>query len=676
MFHYFDKEILCIEGGWLYDPENNIMTKDQYNNLIRRNKMNRLQRGGNGRPALIEYKSIPLRFRQKIEDKIGYDPAQQAKHSYFRKHLLIDKEAVSFFANFQTESGQPLPIDRQREYHQNAMFLNALHTVRNNIAGRRKTMGGRTAGIWENLTDVINDLRDEFKHSLPSNPVRLKSRMKTYLEDGYPSLIHRGFGNNNSRKVNEALEQLILSIYVMHNKPYPVMVRDIYLQFLAGQVDIIYTVGGEMFNREDFFNEKGAPVTISEATIWNYINNPKNRAIVDSQRNDSHYYNNIHRPHHHRNRPQYGLSKISLDDRDLPYGKFIFGNQKLRVKAYYAYDVASGSLIGAAYSKIKDKDLFLKCNRDMFAFLKQNNLPFPLEVEVEHHIVNKFADDLMKAGNVFQHVRWCNPGNSQEKRAEHLNRAKKYGYEKRYFDGVGRFTLTEANRPPQDKVWDDDGMHIKEKIYDYDDLVAMDRYSIEQFNNGLHPDQKSYPGKTRLQVLIENVNPNAVIFQDHIVAQYAGIQTQTSIRRNQYVRVNYADYQLPDPNMVSRLQPNNYTVDAYYLPNDGVIDRVHIFQNGVYLATCQKINKYNEATAEQTDEDRKYFADQSKYVAGFDGMIRKGREEKTRKLMIIPKEDYSKMDVKVEPKEETADVSWEDIETDFSSYANKAVNDF
>ena len=43
----------------------------------------------------------------------------------------------------------------------------------------------------------------------------------------------------------------------------------------------------------------------------------------------------------------------------------------------------------------------------------------PAQVEVEHHLVNNFADGLMKAGVVFPFVRWCNPGNSQEKRAEH-----------------------------------------------------------------------------------------------------------------------------------------------------------------------------------------------------------------------------------------------------------------
>ncbi len=631
MTHYYNNETLCIEGGWMVDS--GIMTKDIYNNSIKRNKMNRLQRGGNGRPSLIEYASIPERFKTKIKELLGYDPTQIEKHAYFREHLHVDRDAVTFFSGFQTPTGRPLPIERQKEYHQNAMFLNALHQLQNEISARRKTMGGRLGGIWENLSHITNDLRHEFGHTLPGTAIRLREKSRQYQQEGLDCLVHSGYGNNNSRKVNQALERLIMSIFVMNNKPYPGMVRDIYLEFLANKVDIIDRETGEMFNRMDFYNDKGIPLVISEATIWNYVNNPKNRAIADSKRNDYHYYNNLHRPHHHRSRPQYSLSKISLDDVDLQ-GKIMHGGKKQRVKAYYAYDVASGALIGASYSKTKDKDLFIACMRDMWGFLAGHGLGFPLELEVEHHIVNKFEDDLMKAGKVFPHIRWCAPGNSQEKRAEHFNRAKKYGYAKRYNDGVGRWTLSEANRPKQDKIWDDDGMHLKEKVYDFDELVANDRYIIGKYNNSPHPDQKKYKGLSRMEVLLANVNPDTVSFQPHIVAKYAGAHVATSIRRNQYVRVNYANYQLPSVEIIARLQPNNYKVDAYYLESD--LGKVHLFQDGAYLTTCQLLERYNEATAEQTEADHRAYQNQAKYVAQYDGMIRKGRAEKTTKLEITP----------------------------------------
>ena len=69
--------------------------------------------------------------------------------------------------------------------------------------------------------------------------------------------------------------------------------------------------------------------------------------------------------------------------------------------------------------------------RNMFQTLDRNGMYIPAELEVEHHLVSDFADGLMQAGTVFPLIRWCNPGNSREKRAEHFNRAKKYGVEKR-----------------------------------------------------------------------------------------------------------------------------------------------------------------------------------------------------------------------------------------------------
>ena len=113
-----------------------------------------------------------------------------------------------------------------------------------------------------------------------------------------------------------------------------------------------------------------------------------------------------------------------MDDRDLPR-KMLNGK---RVKAYYAYDVKSGCVIGAAYSKTKDEELFLDCLRDMFRNITKNGWGIPGEVEVENHLVNKFFDDLAV---MFPNVKICIPGNHREKRAEHLNRAKKYTTEKK-----------------------------------------------------------------------------------------------------------------------------------------------------------------------------------------------------------------------------------------------------
>jgi hypothetical protein len=406
----------------------------------------------------------------------------------------------------------------------------------------------------------------------------------------------------------------------------------LYLAFLGGAIQVVNTKTGELYNRLDFYNEDGTPIMISEATVWNYINDPKNRILVDKYRSGGLEFNNIHRPHHHRHAPNFSLSKISMDDRDLPRKLHDGG----RVKSYLSYEVLSGAVIGIAYARKKDKQLFINCMRNMFQFLHQNDMGMPLEVEVEHHLVNSYKDDLMKAEVVFPFVRWCNPGNSQEKHAEHFNKAKKYGYEKRYQDGIGRwYAKLEANRTIQNKVFDEDNDNYKSKTYEFDQLIADDLESIEAYNNGLHPNQKKYKGLSRLEVLKANLNPDLATLKPYLLARYIGNSVDTSIRRSQYVTVNYTKYQLPAPEVMQQLLPNNYEVTAYWLPKaNGSVPEIYIYQGVTFICKCDSIATYNTSSAEQTKLDKQAYQNQSTYVRKFDEMVKTGREELGRtKLM-------------------------------------------
>lgn len=633
--------ILCVEGGWLYG-ESGIMTKSNYDRLKRDGWVKVERRACKGTPALVSYNSIPERFKKVIVEKFG-DPNKTTKHNQFKSYLQPDAEAMEFYSSYRLADGRALPEKAIQEYCTNASLLNALVLVEGNKSSQRKTLGGSVRGIWDKLALVVEQLKDEYPHTLPANSRRLKDRMKAYKNDGYMALVHRNYCNDNSRKVSASLENLILSLYTLPNKPYSSSVHDMYLQFLGGGIDVADSGTGELFDREAFLDKNGMPVLVSESTIWNYINNPKNRAIVDRLRNDGHFYNDIHRPHHHRHAPVYSLSKISMDDRDIPH-KMQDGN---RVKAYYAYDVASGCVIGASYSRLKDKSLFIDCIRDMFRNIYRYGFGMPMEVEVEHHLVNNYKDDLMKAGTIFPFVRWCNPGNSQEKRAEHFNRAKKYGYEKKYQDGIGRFfSKLEANRPPQEKIFDEHNNNYKTKHFTFDELVADDLYTIEKYNNDLHPKQKLYKGMTRMDVMQLNVNPNLANIDKPVLAKCIGEKVKTTIRRSQYVRVQYNDYQLPSPQVLELLEPNNYKVVAYYIPEkDQTIGDVYLYQDGDFITKCEKIETYNEATAEQTEVDTAAYHNQAKYVSEFDAMTKKGKKQLARIEVIDNSERFENIEV-------------------------------
>lgn len=638
MPQYHDNIVVISLDEWLSAG----LSYELYKSDRKRGYLRTVNRASFNNSVLIEFDSLKEMRKSIIKAKYG-DPREQLQPNTFATQLKMDGAAFTFFSNYILTDGRRLPEENIREYVANASVLNGVSTVIKSRIAMRRALGGRAnrGEIWENLAQSIAALdRGQWAHTLPANSRRLKEKHRIYEVEGYTSLIHKNFGNQVARKVNVDIERLVLSLYCLPNKPYLKTTHDLYLQFLSGDIDVYDVESGELFNRDDFFNDNGEPIVLSASTINNYINDPKNRVIVDKVRTGSLEFQQTHRPHHHRTGPNYSLSKISMDDRDLPR-KLHDGS---RVKAYYAYDVASGCVIGAAYSKNKDTGLFIDCMRDMFRLIDSNGLGMPMEVEVEHHLVNRFKDDLMKAGVVFPFVRWCAPGNSQEKYAEVLNRVKKYGYEKKYQNGIGRFyAKIEANRPKVDKIWDEGGMKIKESTYSFEQLVAEDRQVIERYNNDIHPNQKKYKGMTRMDVLLKCKNPNLADINKALVARYIGEKVLTSIKRSGSVTVQYAEYLPSTPEIIEKLQPNNYNVEAYYMPTEsGEIGEVYIYQNGEFIDTCTPMPEYNTARAEQTEADFEAITAQSKYVNQFDAMVKRGKKNLAKVGIIENNQDEPK----------------------------------
>ena len=603
------------------------MSYYQYEYEKRMGRLTTLNKPGKDSVVQIDFSSIKKRrYVDAIIKFLGFDPRKKGTGNLVADAMRADAKALEFFTSYEIEEDRYLLPENVKEYCANAEVLNAITEVVNSMTSHRRSRNISTKGMWKVITDNVDDIKcTNSLVTLPSSQIRLKEKHANYLKNGYSSLIHRGFRNTNRLKVAAHMERLLLSIAGMPNKPYNNTIRDIYLQFVGGAVDVVDFETGEMFLREDFFDKDGNPITISDSTVWNYVNDPKNLAILDRVRMGQHRYNGKHRPHVHRNTNiAYSLSKISMDDRDLE--KMANG---IRVKAYYAFDVKSRALIGYAHSKSKDRSLFVECMRNMFRLLHKNGMGMPLEVEVENHLVNQFKDTLMVAGEVFKYVRWCNAGNSQEKYAEIMNRQLKYQVAKKDRH-VGRpFSRKETTNTMDSfkKEWNEEGMKLVERTYSYDEIVAIDLADIAKWNNMLHEDQVTYKGMTHMEVFLANANPASAKYDEVVLAKYIGDFTDTTIKRSQYVRVMYNDYQLPNPNVLSRLLPNNYKVEAYWIPSeDGSIGHVYLYQDGEFICKATKIEKFSTAKAEWTDRDEEIYKEQTDYIVSFDRMTKGGKK--------------------------------------------------
>ena len=491
---------LCISARELVDG--GIMTQSNYCQLVTRKKVTVARRGGGAnRYALVAVSSLPDTYREKV-NALYPDPSLEVLLAWLGANYEIDQAAVTYFNDWKVKCGHDGAKDEHvAEYVANASVLNACIRLYNNAKAIHKTMGLKYD--WSMMAQAVEGYRIKTGHTLPTSMLRFRKKVNEYKAEGYACLISGKFGNQSRRKVDYKTERLILSIAIQPNKPFNTSVWEMYNSFVCGELDVFDYETGELLNPEDWIDKNGDPLSLSESTITNYLNMPKNRVLIDQKLMSYSTFMHEQMPHVHRHAPEFSFSKISFDDRDLPRK---LADTKIRPKAYYAYDVASQCVVGYAYNRYKNVDLVTDCFRSMFRLIERKGWGCPAQIEVENHLMSQWRDSFLQAGVLFSFVRFCAPMNSQEKYAEPLNGAKKRSVEHKNHLGIGRFyAKNRAYRTESKKVFDAlNDTYEDKQYYTWEELIADDMRDIQEFNNSLHPNQKMYPGMTRWQVLEAN----------------------------------------------------------------------------------------------------------------------------------------------------------------------------
>lgn len=628
--------VLCV--GYDDLVVGGVMSAGNLRKLAQRGQLTVVRRGCRGRGMLVSYDSLPERYRADVR-KLYPEGNKTRLREWVRRNYERDGEAYKFFFD-RRNTGAELPPEKVLEYTINASVLNCCIRLYNRASTCQRMFGNRYN--WDEMASVIESLRDLYGHTLPGSTMRFRKKVSEYKRDGYVCLISGKFGNQSARKVDFKTERLILGIAVLPNKPFNTSVAEMYNMFVCGELDVYDPDSGEMFNPDDFTDKDGDPLVLSETTINNYLNSPKNRVLIDHAHMSFTTYMHEVMPHVHRHAPEFSLSKISFDDRDLPRK---LKDTKQRPKAYYAYDVSSQCVVGYAYNRNKNTDLVVECFRSMFRLIEKEGWGCPAQVEVENHLMSQWRDSFLKAGVMFPFVRFCAPQNSQEKYAEQMNGAKKRSIEHKNHLGIGRFYAKDRHyRTESRKVFDElNDTYDDIEYYSWDHLIADDIRDIYEFNHALHPNQKKYKGMTRWQVLVANMNPSLRPIDRAIVARYVGEHVRTSIRRNSYCRVAGVDWWLSGVEVIEKLSSNDWSVDAYYLTDDeGLATDVWIYQNDMLIDKLENIGTFNTADAEQTDEDRAIFTAQQKKISHFGRYV---KEKAVVRLGVHEKYDDESLDV-------------------------------
>lgn len=186
------------------------------------------------------------------------------------KYYTYDEKAEFFFKNFRLFDSRFLDKRTQITYTVDASIFNAIIFIENNH--KNSILGKKKTGFWFRITELVNGIdRDKFNHSLPRSEKHIKGRCKLYKEKGYLALVSGLYGNNNSRKVDNSVENLLKSIKEQNSEliTYP-KIRNTIQNFLEGKIVIIDKTTELPFKIEDFDIDKLSNISLS--TIKNYLN--------------------------------------------------------------------------------------------------------------------------------------------------------------------------------------------------------------------------------------------------------------------------------------------------------------------------------------------------------------------------------------------------------------------
>lgn len=669
MYQYINGNLAISVNDWIEAG----LTYKQFNHDSHDGLLEIARRGINGN-TLIWVSSIkrPDRIRA-IEAALGKAHVEQSDIY----EVTVNTEARAFYSQYAKPDGTRLDADFVERLTMKASLFDAMRRgmeyqqATEARAGKKLNKGKwlKEMLAWQTRQCLNADGAAYGMVKPYTNTRSLERAFKAYLYDSFPALLSGNLGTDNARKVSRKVENLILALWRTNDKPFVARVHELYTEFISGTRELYDTETGEAYDpKETDADSRPIFVELSQATIWNYLKDVVNTTAVYADRNGHFDYQNALRPKHHRKVGQFSLSKISMDDVALSRKAKVAGKD-VWVYKYIAVDVVSGYYFRPAYiiGKPNERTVY-ESMRNVFCELWSLGLPMPAELEVEHHLMS----NIPWLQDAFRFVRFCQ--SPTEKRAEHNIRSLKWGMAKDMGHTRGRwYAKHEAYRAVRNKV---EGDYV-EPTYDPMQIILDDLADIERHNNALHPRRKTYPGMTRRDVLMKQVNPELKPMDMAYLMQWIGNVTETSIRNNDWCMVDNAGFELKDFNSLNRLKPNNYRVTAYWLPSeDGSVEKAYLYQDGVYIGEAENREKYayNECAAERTDEDAAAMLHQQKRVAKFDKWVKDRRKELPTIGHETRDEDLLKLETVVVPEQNEQPLGYEEDEWNAEDYAALGIS--
>lgn len=222
---YINNTILCLDYNELV-PE--VMTVTNYKYHKSQGNIVVHGVGGNGRRVLVEYETMPPKFKGMVRDTYG-DPYQYASRQPILKSILPNTEARQYYDSYKLDNGDNLPnedvdlkgndqINYVNRYTRNAEWLDMLIRLTTDKRALKRELNVSLEDFWNSCSYLI---KQDKVASLAASRKRLNENIKKYKLDGYESLIDTSkFGNTRSRKVADPESEAFLEAMLAHRNKH------------------------------------------------------------------------------------------------------------------------------------------------------------------------------------------------------------------------------------------------------------------------------------------------------------------------------------------------------------------------------------------------------------------------------------------------------------------------
>ena len=449
--------------------------------------------------------------------------------------------------------------------------------------------------------------------------------------DKLDSLVHKNRslrgkrkGCQNARKLTQAVEKILLSMWVNTSndvKMSPVQIHSKYMAMRQAANKAGYDKACGFVDKSTGEVFTDLP-DLSLSSVKSLFRRP-DVLPLGRLRHGTKWYRDVIRPYVIGTLPKHSFSLTSSDGETAPFWLISKGRITWkRPVAYLIFDVYSQAIVGYSLGLQECKELMQQAFYDL---LIKSNGRKPLENQQDNF--NKFYQGELE--QIVDTVSFCKPYNPQSKYAEPLIKSFESQELKRIPGFVGRNITSkraDSHRNPD-----------KERIgYTFEEIDQIYRAAIERFNNSIPEARKTK--KTRKQLLIESFNPGCEYMDDLTMVTLFGSHSTIKMNRG-VIRLTVDNqeyvYEIPGyTEMLSKLK-NGFSVRVKYLPHN--MDKVWIYNYDSsqpsdvnldeFLIDCPLAIGTQRAKAEQSDVDGRTLGHHLKRVNSMDEYFEKLIEE-------------------------------------------------